>query len=425
MDHFYQQIPGWFTAERIYRSAVRHFGHGARFVEIGAWKGKSAAFMGVEIANSGKRIRFTTVDHFLGSDEPVHRADAAVRAGTLAEECAANLAPVREFVKILPLSSTIAASSFEDRSIDFLFIDGAHDRENVAADLAHWLPKMKPSGVIAGDDIDWPGVFQAVAERFGTRFWPTGRQWVVVPDQEARAEFLGFTGLVMATPCYGSMVTNAYLMSMIRTTTALIQAGLPSELLTSPGDSLVQRARNSLVATFMDTRWSHFLFIDADIEWEPSSILRLLRADKDVICGAYPKKKLPEVYTINFLPGSNLKVRQCPISGAVEIQDAPTGFLMVRRSVFERMMQAHPELHYTGTASLTEAQEKFSYALFDCMIEGGRFLSEDYGFCRRWQRMGGEIWLDPSIRLNHHGSYAYQGDVSKLFGDQPEAEAAE
>jgi len=420
VDHIYEAIPGWFAAEAVYRAAVAHFGDGARFVEVGAWKGRSAAFMAVEIANSGKSIAFTAIDHFKGSDEPAHRGDADVVAGTLEDACRRNLAPLAELVTIVRGESVGAAGRFVDGSLDFVFLDASHDEASVAADIAAWRPKLRAGGVLAGDDLQLPGVREAVCAAFGAAWWPVGRCWVVPPDDRARASFVGFTSLMMATPCFGGMVTNAYLMSMLRTSVALTGRRVAHEVVTSPGDSLISRARNSLVAVFLASAHSHLLFIDADIEWEPAAVLRLLRADKDLICGAYPKKKLPETYAINFKPDAHQQVRQCAISGAIEIMDAATGFLMIHRRALERLVAAHPELHYTGTASLTAEQERHSYALFDCMIDGGRYLSEDYGFCRRWQRLGGEVWLDPTIRLNHHGGYAYQGDVEKLFAPSPE-----
>lgn len=230
---------------------------------------------------------------------------------------------------------------------------------------------------------------------------------------------MSFSGLMVATPCYGGVVTNAYLMSVLRTASLLTARGIRHEVVTAPGDSLIARARNTLVSVFMASDNSHFMFIDADIEWQPEAIIRLLAADKDVICGAYPKKKLPVTYAINFKPGSDQKLRQCPKSGAIEIRDAATGFLMIKRRVFERMIAAYPQTRYVGTTSLTPEQDRFTHALFDCLIEvvdgEPRYLSEDFGFCRRWQAIGGEVWLDPAIKLNHHGPMAYEGDVSSIF----------
>lgn len=424
MEHFYQEIPGWFAAESIYRAAVNHFGPGSRFVEIGSWKGKSAAFMAVEIGNSGKDIKFFIVDNWKGSDEEAHLGDPDVINGTLEAACMRNLERSPIPINSISADSRRAVTWFEDGSLDFIFIDASHDEESVTADIEAWMPKLKPSGVIAGDDLQISGVYFAVAKAFGTRFWPVGRCWVVCQDAASLKAFTGFSGLMIATPAYNG-VTSAYLLSMLRTQQGLAARQFRSEIVLQSGASLITRARNTLAAAFIASDHSHFLFIDSDIEWEPSSVLRLLRSDKDVICGAYPKKKFPVTYTVNFKEGSENGVRMCPISGAVEIRDAPTGFLMIRRNAFERLMSAHPELHYDGPNGLTADQDKFVYAFFECLIVDGHYLSEDYGFCHRWKQLGGEIWLDPNIRLNHHGNYTYEGDVSRLFADVPEQMAAE
>lgn len=230
---------------------------------------------------------------------------------------------------------------------------------------------------------------------------------------------MSFAGLMLATPCYGGVVTNAYFLSMMRTSAVLMSKGVTHEVVTVPGDSLVTRARNSLLAVFMASPHSHLLFIDADVEWQPDSVLRLLAADKDMICGAYPKKVQPPTYAVNLKHDGDGRVRQCPSSGAVEILDAAAGFLMIRRPAIERMIAAYPQTRYVASQGLTVEQSAFTHALFDCVLETvdgvPRYLSEDFGFCQRWRAIGGEIWLDPTIKLNHHGAMAYEGDVSRLF----------
>lgn len=184
MLHIYQDIPGWFVGERVYASAVAAAKDGAKFVEVGSWKGKSSSFMGVEIANSGKQIDFYCVDHWEGSDERAHKNDADVQAGTLFEAFLANVAPVKDRIKPLRMSSLDACAQFEDGSLDFVYLDAAHDYESVKADIAAWLPKLKKGGTIAGDDyaLPWTGVMRAVDEAFdglkplsiaNTQWWST------------------------------------------------------------------------------------------------------------------------------------------------------------------------------------------------------------------------------------------------------------
>lgn len=167
MEHFYEKIHGFFNCANLYRRMVEEAQNGSVFVELGVFKGKSAAYMGVEILNSGKKIEFYAVDHFKGS--PEHVNDAAVKGNSLKEECYQNLLPVMGIVRMLPVSSVDAARMFEDESIDFIYIDAAHEYEDVKKDMELWFPKVKKGGVFAGDDygiLNHPGVKQAVDELF-------------------------------------------------------------------------------------------------------------------------------------------------------------------------------------------------------------------------------------------------------------------
>lgn len=185
MQHFFRTIQGWFSFEGVYRDAVREAptDRVSRFVEVGSWKGKSAAFMGVEIANSGKPIDFYAVDHFKGSDEPAHHADPDVRAGRLFEVFERNIRPVARFVHPMRESSVSAAAGFADGALDLVLLDAGHSYEDVSADIAAWLPKVRPGGVIAGDDYNWSGVRQAIEEAFAGRIEVLGegkgRHWRV------------------------------------------------------------------------------------------------------------------------------------------------------------------------------------------------------------------------------------------------------
>lgn len=154
MEHYYEKIHGFFNCANLYRRMVEEASNGAVFVELGVFKGKSAAFMGVEIKNSGKKIEFYAVDHFLGS--PEHKNDDAVKGNMLKEECYKNLEPLMGIVRMLPVNSLKAASMFKDESIDFIYIDAAHEYDDVKRDIEAWLPKVKKGGTFAGDDYGIP-----------------------------------------------------------------------------------------------------------------------------------------------------------------------------------------------------------------------------------------------------------------------------
>jgi hypothetical protein len=155
MDHYWHQLAGprWFSGALIFAQQVAEAADAAVFVELGAWKGRSAACMGVEIANSGKRIDFHSVDHWRGTaGESAHESDPDLRAGTLYECYLRNIQPVAAYVKPLKADSAGAASHFPDGSVDFLYVDADHTEQAVLRDLAAWWPKLKPGAVIAGDD---------------------------------------------------------------------------------------------------------------------------------------------------------------------------------------------------------------------------------------------------------------------------------
>jgi hypothetical protein len=171
MQHFYDKIPGWAAFAPLYRTAVLTFGDGARFVEVGSWLGKSAAMMAVEIENSGKRIEFVCVDPWLDGGPDLRDTEyfKALGEKDVFDTFLRNVHPVIHRIKAMRMPSTEAARFMTDESVDFIMLDGDHSYEAVKADLDAWLPKMKPGGIISGDDYTWPGVETAVRERFDAR----------------------------------------------------------------------------------------------------------------------------------------------------------------------------------------------------------------------------------------------------------------
>jgi Methyltransferase domain len=170
MEHFYQNIQGWFIYQPIYDVMVHLAAPGAHFVEVGAWRGRSTAYMAVNIINSNKQIRFDVVDTWQGSlDEEVHQSDPSVVNGTLFEEFMNNMEPVKHIINPIRMTSVEASKKYEDNSLDFVLIDGSHRYEDVVDDIMHWLPKLKIGGWLAGDDYEWGGVKKAVNELLPNR----------------------------------------------------------------------------------------------------------------------------------------------------------------------------------------------------------------------------------------------------------------
>lgn len=162
MKHFYNEIQNWFDYDDFFRNVVASAKDGQKFVEIGVWKGGSTAFMGVEIFNSGKKISYDAIDSFEGSFEHGDVKD------WLYLEASKNLKPLTDIgiVNVIKGHSMDLVDTYEDESIDFCFIDGSHEYEDVKKDIEAWLPKIKKGGMLAGHDYSssWDGVVKAVNE---------------------------------------------------------------------------------------------------------------------------------------------------------------------------------------------------------------------------------------------------------------------
>lgn len=162
MDHYFENIHGWFNYGGLYSEMVNKFPSGSQFVEIGSWLGRSACYLGVEIINSGKYIKLDCVDTWLGAPELLE--EDVIKNGTLYSDFIRNIEPLKDIITPIRLTSTQASHLYEDESLDFVFIDADHTKEGFCADLNCWYPKVKMGGVIAGHDYDYPQIAESLKE---------------------------------------------------------------------------------------------------------------------------------------------------------------------------------------------------------------------------------------------------------------------
>lgn len=282
----------------------------------------------------------------------------------------------------------------------------------------------------------------------------------VMPDTEFQQKIQQFkktypnTRVWILTPCFGSQCFVGYVGSLIKTIEYFRQMGISICVEFCRNDSLVSRARNNLVGKSMnDPSMTHILFIDNDITWNPVDIMKLLLHDKDVIGGIYPLKKYHwerlvedprNPYNSNPVRSMLLKKEQSVLKNVVsdeefiqqnllrynvnylneqtqienslcEVKHLPTGFLCIKRGVFEKMFQAFPSTKYVDDVCyLTKEESKFCFSLFDCGVEMGvdgdpHYLSEDWMFCSRWSKMGGKMFAECSVKLTHTGMEDFGG----------------
>lgn len=247
--------------------------------------------------------------------------------------------------------------------------------------------------------------------------------------------------ILIATPCYGSQCFAEYTKSLVETVRYFDNKNISLDISFILSESLITRARNNLVAKFMaDGRFTHLMFIDADISWNPEDIYKMLMHDKDIIGGLYPKKSFffsrlndedvnnviqelrkkkasEEEYNIlkphllNYVLDAKNRGEVVNVdSGLHEVKYIGTGFMLIKKHVIEKMFEQYKRTKYI-TPQLTQKENEHSYALFDCEVRDGTYLSEDFLFCQRWMDMGGSIFAYLPANLVHTGICRYEGNV--------------
>ena len=200
-------------------------------------------------------------------------------------------------------------------------------------------------------------------------------------------------------------------------------------------ESLVARARNSAAAAALHYECDYLLFIDADIAFNPADVYKLIDHDKDVVCGAYAKKyynaqklkyisrhhsKLLETNewkesSVDFATEISESFMDKVGEGAklIEVDYAATGFMLIKAQVFHEIIKAKPELKYKNEVDgyMSWGDNFFNFFPADINPESKKYESEDYGFCNLWRSLGGKIYIDPTIQLQHFGSVAYEGNL--------------
>jgi len=232
---------------------------------------------------------------------------------------------------------------------------------------------------------------------------------------QVNLDYLRTTRVHMCMPCYGGQLTEQTFMSYIKWANMARQLGIEWTVETMTNESLISRARNTLTAKFLATKEStHLMFIDADIGWEPWHLLVMLDAQKDVIGGLYPMKSMPIKWCVNGIPG----VAEDPNSNLIEVSKTGTGFLLIKREVFEKL-DAHPATKpFANDIGLDPALNQYMKTYFDTAVREGRYYSEDWTFCENWRDLGGQVWVDKRVLLRHTGTYTFDAAVQdKLYQD--------
>lgn len=249
--------------------------------------------------------------------------------------------------------------------------------------------------------------------------------------------------IFLATPMYGGVCSGMFARSVMDLASRCTNLGITLQVYYLFNESLITRARNYCADEFMRSDCTHLMFIDSDIGFNPEDVLVMLSlmgddSDYDVMGGPYPKKCISwekvkqaadkgfgddnpndlEKYIGDYVFNPKLNTTEIPINRPVEVLEAGTGFLMIRRKTFEKYAETFPHLSYKPDHVRTEAFDgtREIMAYFDCIIEPTtkRYLSEDYMFCYNVQKAGMKVWFCPWMRLQHVGTYVFGGSLGDL-----------
>lgn len=241
----------------------------------------------------------------------------------------------------------------------------------------------------------------------------------------------------IATPMYGGQCCGMYMKSCLDLQTIFMQYGINSRFSFIFNESLITRARNYLVDEFLRSDFTHLLFLDSDIHFNPQDIVAMLALDKDIIGAPYPKKAInwhnvataarnhPTLppkdlesvvgdYVFNVVKGTD----KFQVSEPLEVMEIGTGYMMVKREVFPKWAAAYPQKKYrpdhVGQANFDGS--RYIHAYFDTVIDpdSERYLSEDYMFCQWSRKIGFQVWLCPWIQSQHVGTYAFTGNMPRI-----------
>jgi hypothetical protein len=239
--------------------------------------------------------------------------------------------------------------------------------------------------------------------------------------------------IFVATPVHSECSIH-YTQSLLQFQQACMKKGIMVSfaLLKS---SLVTQGRNLCVSNFLESTdpYTHFLFIDSDIDFNSETIFSMIEADKEVIAAPYPLKaidwdkihkrittkdfdaetlsKMGFTWPIKLENQTQIEVKK----GIMEVSHAPTGCMLIKRQVFDKMMKAYPELKIEQPTVVNgqESTKPYYYNFFDTYHEpeSKRYYGEDFGFCKRWTKIDGKCYLYVADDITHVGEYRYTGNL--------------
>ena len=229
--------------------------------------------------------------------------------------------------------------------------------------------------------------------------------------QNEKGYDLAGRSLFIALPAYDFKVSLKLAISLAQFAQQAQQHGVSIQIGSICGCSVVSRARNLLAQDMLDSECTDLMFIDSDINFEAADIFRLMAwtsdPSKGIVAGVPRTRSTTKTYigTLDYDENGELTMNGM---GLVRAKRVATAFMMVRRDVFEKLNDSHPEWRYYD-----ERSERTVPCIFDFMKTDEGYIGEDYLFCDRAREEGFEVWVDPTIKLGHMGVQEYEGEFGR------------
>lgn len=206
--------------------------------------------------------------------------------------------------------------------------------------------------------------------------------------------------ILIGTPAYAGQVHVDYVHALL----SFYRAGVHFTLMTVDKESLITRARNTIISQFAElTAYSHLLFLDGDVHIDGEDLKRLVNHGKDVVGAPVPLKGTDEQGRQLYNAGQALQR-----NGDLVISDRiGTAVLLLSRTAVDALIEEARTggRVYPASPGHTKSNQPHvkQYDVFQVGVVDGQYLSEDYWVCHRLRDLGFEIHVDPAIRVRHHG----------------------
>lgn len=228
--------------------------------------------------------------------------------------------------------------------------------------------------------------------------------------------------IMIATPCYMQQNFAHYTESMLATARMLTEAGVPWQTQYLNGDSYIDRAKNTIVANFLESDCTDLLMIDSDMSWNAEAVGRMLRHPQEIVAGFFPMKNAWGTFCGHLLPDAAGMTPDA--SKAIELWDGscllaahllPGGFIRFKRAVLEQFADYYSDVVYQDPCADPANPERVYTAFFECMIHDHLRYGEDATFCRRARDMGKTLYCDPNITFGHYGVKGFHGNYHEYL----------